>query len=59
MQECQVLIYCGPEEHFQLPTINTKHCGAHSHVHAATPPKPSTEHPSWKVNTFALGSITS
>lgn len=63
MWECQVLIYCGPEELFQLPTINTNHQGAHSHAHAAAPPKSvlhsSTESPSWKVNTFALVYITS
>lgn len=58
-----MLIYRGPEEHFLLPTINISHQGRHSHVHAATLPKSvlhsSTEHPSWKMNTFALAYITS
>lgn len=58
-----MLIYCGPEELFQLPPITISHHGAHSDVRAATPLKPvlhsSTEYPSLKVNAFVLVFITS
>lgn len=63
MWECRVLIYCGPEEIFQLHPFSTNHDGAHSDVHAATPLRPvlhsPVEYPSSKVNAFLLVFITS
>lgn len=58
-----MLIYCGPEELFQLPHISTSHHGARSDVHTATPLKPvlhsAIEYPSLNVNAFVLVFIMS
>jgi len=63
MWECRVLIYCGPEELFQLPRIGTSNRAAHSDVHVAASLKPvlhsSIKYPGLKVNAFVLVFIMS